>query len=455
MSDADVCERFTDFLGAMPETTLQKLPEFNVDRGLGGYAIDVPIDMIISREAHELEKEKIWSRAWQFVCREEQIPNVGDQYVYDICDKSYIIVRASETEIKAFVNSCPHRGRALRDFNGNAQNIRCAFHSLTWDLKGAIKRMPCFNEFTGDLHSTDVWKLVEARIGTWGGFVFMNPDPEAESLEAFLGELPHHFRRWELSDRFIAAHVHKIVPVNWKVAQEAFMESFHVTTTHPQASAVQNNFNTKNDEFGNFSRHMSLLATPSPDMKGPVTSQEVVDAALDRLPDEDAIMTVPPGVQARAFMADAQRHRLRETLGDSVDDLEVTELVDINLYTVFPNFHPWGFFNELVYRFRPNGDDHRTAIMEVYYLQTFKDGERPEPAKTSYLSIDQWFVEAPELGNLARVFDQDVLNFPAMQRGLDASARGVISLTSNQELKIRHFYQMHAQWLGYDVVRHR
>lgn len=455
MADYDSAQRFTSFLEAMPSSTLEKLPEFGANEGLGDYAIDVPIDKIISREIHELEKEKIWSHAWQMVCREEQIPNVGDQHVYDICDKSYIIVRAGDNEIKAYANSCPHRGRALRDYHGNAPHIRCAFHSFTWDLQGTLKRLPCFSEFTGELHSMQAWPLTEAQVGTWGGFVFINPDLEAERLEDFLGDLPHHFRRWNLADRYIAAHVSKIVPVNWKVAQEAFMESFHVSTTHPQAAPVQNNFNTKNDAFGNFSRHMSLLATPSPDMKGEVSNQQVIDAALDRLPDEDPILTVPPGMQARAFMAQSQRERLRATLGDTVDDLEVTELVDINLYTVFPNFHPWGFFNELCYRFRPNGDDHRTAIMEVYYLQTFAEGERPPPSPTNHLTIDQWFVEAPELGNLARVFDQDVLNFPAMQRGLDSSARGKISLTSGQELKIRHFYEMHADWLGYDVVRHR
>src|SRR3546814_20039569 len=90
--------------------------------------------------------------------------------------------------------------------------------------------------------------------------------------------------------------------------------------------------------------------------------------------------------------------------------------------------------------------------MEVYYLQTFAEGERPPPSPTNHLTIDQWFVEAPELGNLARVFDQDVLNFPAMQRGLDSSARGKISLPSGQELKIRHFYRSEERRVGKECV---
>ncbi|MBC2776631.1 aromatic ring-hydroxylating oxygenase subunit alpha [Parasphingopyxis marina] len=446
----NICKRYNSFLEALPPSTLEKLPELGVDNRLSPGSMDVSTDEIISREAHEREKEHIWTKAWQMACREEQIPEIGDQYVYDICDKSYIVVRSAENEFRAFVNSCPHRGRQLREYNGNAAQIRCGFHALTWSLEGEIKHLPCLNEFTR--RGKDDWRLPQIKTGTWGGFVFINPDPEAESLESYLGELPEHFKRWKLEDRYIVAHVQKICPTNWKVAQEAFMESFHVTTTHPQATLVQNNLDVKGDVFGNFSRQMSLLATPSPQKRGDVSNQEVVDAALNLLPEEEKLLEVPDGVPAREFMAEAQRERLRVTLGDQVDELEQTELVDIFYYTVFPNFHPWGAFNELTYRFRPNGDDHRTSIMEVYYLQTFKEGERPAPNPTTHLSIDQWFSEAPELGNLAWVFDQDVLNFPAMQRGLESSATGKIVLTEYQEIKIRHFYELYRKWLGYDAA---
>ena len=75
------------------------------------------------------------------------------------------------------------------------------------------------------------------KVGTWGGFVFINMDPDCEPLESFLGDLGKHFERWPLEKRYKQAHVAKIIRCNWKVAQEAFMEAFHVVATHPQLLA--------------------------------------------------------------------------------------------------------------------------------------------------------------------------------------------------------------------------
>ena len=93
-------------------------------------------------------------------------------------------------------------------------------------------------------------------------------------------------------------------------------------------------------------------------------------------------------------------------------------------YTVFPNFHPWGAFNRIVYRFRPNGDDHRSSIMECIFLAPF-DGERPRRRPSTGSSEYETFADAPELGMLAKVFDQDLFNMSKVQLGPrdDAQAR--------------------------------
>ena len=94
-----------------------------------------------------------------------------------------------------------------------------------------------------------------------------------------------------------------------------------------------------------------------------------------------------------------------------VDEWSDAELIDNLDYTLFPNFHPWGAYNRIVYRFRPNGDDHRSAIMEVFFLAPFK-GERPPPAPVHCSDADEPWTEAPELGMLGKVFDQDTFNMP-------------------------------------------
>ena len=79
-----------------------------------------------------------------------------------------------------------------------------------------------------------------------------------------------------------------------------------------------------------------------------------------------------------------------------MSDAEMMDSID---YTLFPNFHPWGAFNRIVYRFRPNGDDHRSAIMECIFLAPYQ-GERPPPNEIHWLSDDETFTDAEELGML-------------------------------------------------------
>ena len=61
---------------------------------------DVPIDRYISRQWHELEVQKLWSRVWQYVCRIEELPEIGDYQIYTIVRSSYIVIRTdAETSL--------------------------------------------------------------------------------------------------------------------------------------------------------------------------------------------------------------------------------------------------------------------------------------------------------------------------------------------------------------------
>jgi hypothetical protein len=127
-----------------------------------------------------------------------------------------------------------------------------------------------------------------------------------------------------------------------------------------------------------------------------------------------------------------------------MSDAEFMDSID---YTVFPNFHPWGAFNRIVYRFRPNGDDHRSSIMEVMFLAPFK-GERPKPATRRDLSVTQPWTDAPELGMLAKVFDQDVFNMSKVQLGLETTFKPGITLANYQEAKVRWLHQKYDEWMN-------
>ncbi|HEY7627545.1 MAG TPA: aromatic ring-hydroxylating dioxygenase subunit alpha [Ilumatobacteraceae bacterium] len=406
---------------------------------------DVPAARYTSREWHEREVERLWKRVWQFACREEQIPYVGSHIVYEIANLSFIVVRTAPDEIKAYYNACLHRGRQLKDHGGRCSEFRCPYHGFTWALDGSLSSIPARWDFE---HVDDAnFALPEAQVGTWGGFVFLNPDPDAGTLADFLGELPSQFERWKLEDRYIQGHVHKIIRANWKVVQEAFCESYHAPSTHPQTAGYLGDVNSQIDIWDNFARVITPGGTPSPLLRGWIpTEEEILRYMLDIREDEESYVRLGEGQTARAVSAAAARERWRPVVGDSVDEWSDSEFIDNIDYTVFPNMHPWGAYNRICYRFRPNGDNHREAIMEVFLLAPFS-GDRPAPASTTYLGPDDEWIEAPELGMLAKVFSQDSFNMPKVQRGLEATAKPGVTLANYQESKVRWLHDLLGRWV--------
>ncbi|MDO8433127.1 MAG: Rieske 2Fe-2S domain-containing protein [Candidatus Binatus sp.] len=114
---------------------------------------EIPIERYTSRAFFDLEVEKVWKRVWQMACREEDIPNVGDNIVYDIAGMSFVVLRTRPDTIKAYVNACLHRGRLLREQGGcGLAEIRCPFHGFAWNLDGSLKHIPVPGARRGILH---------------------------------------------------------------------------------------------------------------------------------------------------------------------------------------------------------------------------------------------------------------------------------------------------------------
>jgi phenylpropionate dioxygenase-like ring-hydroxylating dioxygenase large terminal subunit len=406
---------------------------------------DVSIDRFITRAWHEREVERLWKRVWQFACREEEIADVGSHVIYEIANLSFLVTRTAPGEIKAYYNACLHRGRQLKDHDGRCSEFRCPFHGWTWRLDGTLSAMPAGWDF--EHVAPDDFSLPEARVDTWGGFVFINPDQHAGSLADFMGDLPKHFERWDLEDRYIQGHVQKVLACNWKIAQEAFSESYHAPTTHPQTVGYLGDVNSQIDIWDQFARVITPGGIPSPLLSGwKPTEDEVLRYMLDIRDDEENFIQLGEGQTARDVSAAAARERWRPVVGDAVDEWSDAEFIDNIDYTLFPNFHPWGAYNRIVYRFRPNGDNHREAIMDVFLLSPFK-GERPPPAKTTFLGLDDEWLEASELGMLAKVFMQDSFNMPMVQKGLETTVKPGVTLANYQESKVRWFHQQLDQWL--------
>ena len=177
------------------------------------------------------------------------------------------------------------------------------------------------------------------------------------------------------------------------------MEAFHVVATHPQLLPSLGDAISQYDVFGNFSRAITPNGVPSPHVTWVPTQQDIFDAMSDRNLDEPPKQIVPDGETARHLGAEAARASLRPALGDRVDELCDAELTESIYYTVFPNFHPWGAYNRIVYRFRPYGNDHRRSIMECMFLSPFPGDERPPAAPIHWLADDDDWTDRHRVGH--------------------------------------------------------
>src|ERR1700733_3335070 len=181
----------------------------------------VPKHDYLSRDFAKMEEDRLWPRVWQIACREEEIPNVGDYVTYDIVDESIVVVRSAATEIKAFYNVCQHRGRRLTSGCGVMKEFACRYHGWRYDLQGRNTLVVDRNDWKDCLRDGES-DLKQVRVDIWGGYVFVNMDPNAEPLLEFLSPVPELLKSYEFEKLRYRWYRTVVYPCNWKVLQEGF-----------------------------------------------------------------------------------------------------------------------------------------------------------------------------------------------------------------------------------------
>jgi hypothetical protein len=227
---------------------------------------------------------------------------------------------------------------------------------------------------------------------------------------------------------------------------EAFVEAYHVSIAHPQVMGYYGDTNTQYDVWPGIrhvSRMISVQGVPSPSMKGVPPERTIEEMRRDVPFFAGKPIEVGEGETARGKLAERAREKISRSSGRDMSALSDSESLDLIEYLLFPNMVPWGGQAlPITYRFRPNGDDPETSIMEIMFLfSKAPDGTHPEPAKLNMLGPDQKWADAPELGSAAMVADQDTDNLMRIQKGLRASKKPGVTLARYQESRIRHYHE--------------
>lgn len=397
------------------------------------------------------EHERLWMRSWLYACREEDLPNVGDRLPVSFGVVSFVIVKVGQDAYKAFFNSCLHRGTALCSKPESGDVLRCPFHAWEWKLDGSLKFIPSHWDFT-HVKAKDS-SLPEAKVGRWGGFIYINADAEASPFEKVLGVIPQHFHDYGFDERHTVAHLRKEIRANWKLVQEAFMESYHVYATHPMAVPFTGDSQSRYDIFDDGVSHVGRQITPSAVPSMHAGPQETMFSAAAAFLHFIKMWHYP---EAELPVLDPQRDA-REQFAQWFRDLETRRLgreccltdaalVDSSLYFLFPNTTFWmcesiPFF----YSFTPHESDPTRSYFEVRLLK------RP-PARQVHVVPPRIEIgpdtkiedAAPAFGPLSVVFDQDMSNLPLVQRGVQSASphRPYATLGNYQEFIIQHWHTL-------------
>ncbi len=413
---------------------------------------DIPFSRYTDRAFFDLEMQKMWRRVWQYACREEHVPEVGDYYVYDLGRSSLIIVRTQQG-LRAYHNSCLHRGTKLKpsQSSGWSASIQCPFHGWDWNLDGSLKSVRCDWEFP---HlQKDKARLRQARVESWNGFIFVNFSAQGPGLIDYLEVLPEHFRKWDLSGWYVHTHVQKRLPGNWKLAQEAFMEAYHTPVVHPEMTHVVSDVNMQHDVFSDHvSRDLCAMASPSPTSTLEQSQQDLLDKML--VGDRSAVAAkaqVPEGKTARWVMAKQLREQMSKEFGLDYSNRSVPEMIDSLKYNVFPNLFVYPSVGlPLIQQFRPDGDDHDRCLFDQMVLRPKPtDGSSYEVAEVVRIEEHESYSVAKDMDPfLAHVLDQDTNIMRWQREGMYASEKGAETLSIYQESRIRHVHQTLDKYLN-------
>lgn len=385
----------------------------------------VPCEPYRSAEYFELERERVFKRAWLCMGRIEQLPQKGSFVTkrMEIWNASILITRDKDDRIQAFYNVCAHRGNeVVLAERGTASRFSCSYHSWTYRNDGTLLSIPDEDNF----FAVDKPRCGLKKISTavWEGWIFINHQSEPEvSLEIFLGGFGKAFTGMEWTSSTKSILFEARLNANWKVIADAFAETYHIPCIHP--ATIGSTFANKQNPFSRpisaefWGPHRQVSTFGNPDYAPPA------DARVERM----AYANVDTG----NVLGAAEKSAVEGFLAHKAVNPTRSSHWAVDVTWAFPNFHidlsPGGFWS---HRFWP-----------VSLNSTRWEAEFFVPDATS---ARQRFQQELYVSRLGEILLEDVTNTERTQRGLNSKAHDFMQLQDG-EVMIRHNLHHIDKWV--------
>jgi choline monooxygenase len=341
-----------------------------------------PVDWYNSARSHELEKEKLFPRYWQYVGAVEMLKNPGDFFSGNFHNWPYMVLMDDEKNLKAYYNICPHHATCIVEDRGSVEKLVCPYHGWEFDLKGHLTKAPRSGRLTQCHKNPGGNNLIEIPLLKSGPFIFLhfgkkelNTDSDfvKTAIEEIDTENLHFLKRKSYS-----------LDCNWKVFVDNFLDGgYHVPIMHPGLSDQL--------DLGSYQSHMKEY-----------TSVQTCESQ-------------------------------EEVSDDGVDHLDFNKRVEghCRYFWAYPNFiinryGPWMDINWVI----PDSSTTCTVVFDYFYQSDLLDIEKDR------VEIDKSLMASHQ------VQVEDALICNRVQKGLDSGIyqQGIYALA--HELPMLHFHTL-------------
>jgi carnitine monooxygenase subunit len=419
-----------------------------------GTARNSDLSVYYSPEIMRKEWDFIWTKVWLLAGHLTDIPKTNSFMKVDRGLESVLVIRGKGDAVRAVYNVCQHRGARLveTDF-GNSKIFTCPFHRWQYSNTGELLKIEDRETFREEAICRNL-DLPSLKAAVWRGWVFISFNDDVMPLDKYLGQ--------DFMERTAAYDFEKVLrirdvqqewPANWKIAHEAFIEGYHVQTTHPQLFSAVDAYHAQTDLFEN-GNALSIyqFMSPSPQHIGRLPTELAEEHKIflreAGIPEDEwpTHWSEVPSAIVKAKLAKK---------GYAIDYSKFSEgqLVDDWAFGVFPTtemfLHPEGFF---IQNWLPHPTDPEKCIYTVQVYAVPGIGELPSfmAVENADLSgkkvLPRTYIDTNDMDNLGPVIRQDRTIVPRVQRGLHSKGfKG--SVYSEQEIRIRHFFDEYYKYL--------